>query len=81
MKLEYAQLILTLKKSERMVLPGVGAFANAMNALNTLNRIEFIQDIAISGKPLLGICLGIQLLFDKSEEFGSTQGLGIISGK
>lgn len=67
--------------AQRIVLPGVGAFSNAMEALNQLNLVQTIQEVARQKIPLLGICLGMQLLLDESEEFGQTQGLGLISGK
>jgi glutamine amidotransferase len=67
--------------AERVVLPGVGAFANAMQALHNLGLIEAIKNIHKNGTPLLGICLGMQLLLDESEEFGSTNGLSLISGR
>jgi glutamine amidotransferase len=67
--------------SSRVVLPGVGAFANAMAELEKLNLIETIKELGDRGTPLLGICLGMQLLLDESEEFGLTQGLGLIPGR
>jgi len=67
--------------SKRVVLPGVGAFANAMQALERLNLVEVIRELAHRQTPLLGICLGMQLLLDESEEFGSTAGLGLIPGR
>ena len=67
--------------SSRLVLPGVGAFGNAMAALSERNLIEPILEAAASGKPLLGICLGMQLLLSESEEFGLTKGLGLIPGR
>ena len=68
-------------KSQRVVLPGVGAFPNAMSALEKLNLISVIQELAKTGKPLLAICLGMQLLLEQSEEFGLNFGLGIIPGR
>jgi glutamine amidotransferase len=65
----------------RVVLPGVGAFGNAMQRLEHLGLVEVLRSVAASGKPLLGICLGMQLLLDESEEFGSHQGLSIIPGR
>lgn len=65
----------------RVVLPGVGAFGNAMKELHRLDLVEPIKKVAASGKPLLGICLGMQLLLDESEEFGLTEGLGLIAGR
>jgi len=66
--------------SKRVVLPGVGAFGNAMQALERLGLVTVIQELAHRQTPLLGICLGMQLLLDESEEFGSTTGLGLIPG-
>ena len=67
--------------SQRVVLPGVGAFPKAMESLHNLNLVSTIQEFAKLEKPLLAICLGMQLLMDESEEFGITQGLGLISGR
>jgi glutamine amidotransferase len=64
-----------------VVLPGVGAFSNAMDNLNRLGLIEIIRLSISSGKPFLGICLGLQLLFTESEEFGHCHGLDIIKGR
>jgi glutamine amidotransferase len=70
-----------LKAADRIILPGVGAFGDACKKLTELSLIEPIQELAASGKPLLGICLGMQLLFDSSEEFGLHSGLGLIPGR
>lgn len=67
--------------SKRVVLPGVGAFPNAMKALNKLDLIPVIQELDTLGTPLLAICLGMQLLMDESDEFGVTAGLGLIPGR
>jgi len=64
----------------KVILPGVGAFKNAINALSNLGISHAIRESAFSGTPILGICLGMQLLFDYSEEFGFTEGLGLIPG-
>ena len=64
-----------------LILPGVGAFKEAMKALNQRQLVPVIQAFAATGKPLLGICLGMQLLFDRSFEFGETAGLGLIPGE
>ena len=64
-----------------VVLPGVGAFGKAMQALQQLELIATIRNVAENKVPLLGICLGMQLLLDVSEEFGLTNGLGLIPGK
>tara|TARA_B110000196_G_C21080342_1_gene632140 strand:- start:571 stop:1128 length:558 start_codon:yes stop_codon:yes gene_type:complete len=69
-----------LLKADRVLLPGVGAFSNAMSELYKLDLVESIIEVAKRGTPLLGVCLGMQLLCDKSEEFGITKGLGLISG-
>ena len=65
----------------RVVLPGVGAFANAMAELRTRGLDSVIGEVAARGMPLLGICLGMQLLLSASEEFGVTQGLELIPGR
>lgn len=67
--------------ASRVLLPGVGAFANAMSELQRLQLVEVVQAVAARGTPLLGICLGMQLLLDQSEEFGSNAGLGLIHGQ
>ena len=64
-----------------LVLPGVGAFRDGMQGLERLGLIGPIRQKAAAGTPLLGICLGMQMLFDQSEEFGSWQGLGLVPGK
>lgn len=70
----------TISKAEKLVLPGVGAFPVGMENLEKLGLVEVITERAKSGVPLLGICLGMQLLFEHSEEHGSTNGLGLIKG-
>ena len=67
--------------AERLILPGVGAFAKGIEQLKKNNFDEAIIDVANHGKPVLGICLGMQFLMDSSEEFGNTNGLGLIPGK
>ena len=67
--------------AKRVVLPGVGAFANAMQALESLGLVIVIRKLAQRKTPLLGICLGMQLLLEESEEFGVAAGLGLISGR
>jgi len=66
--------------SEALILPGVGAFGDAMAALRRLDLTSAILDFAASGRPLLGICLGMQLLMRESQEFGRHRGLGLIDG-
>jgi len=68
------------KDYDKLILPGVGAFGDAMEHLRERNMTEAIKEFASSGKPMLGICLGMQLLFDSSEEFGKHEGLGLIKG-
>ena len=67
--------------SARVVLPGVGAFADGMAALQAKGLDTVVHQVAVAGTPLLGICLGMQMLFDESEEFGMTVGLGLIPGR
>ncbi|WP_297440654.1 imidazole glycerol phosphate synthase subunit HisH [Sulfurimonas sp.] len=66
---------------EKLILPGVGAFGDAMEHLRERDMVEAIKAFAQRGKPMLGICLGMQLLFESSEEFGEYEGLGLIKGK
>ena len=68
------------KEYDKLILPGVGAFGDAMEHLQERNMIEALKDYAKSGKYMLGICLGMQLLFESSEEFGNHEGLGLIKG-
>ena len=70
-----------LKRSDRLVLPGVGAFGDCMRNLAEQHLIEPLKTFIQSGKPFLGICLGYQALFESSEEAGGVQGLGIFRGK
>ncbi|HEU0049173.1 MAG TPA: imidazole glycerol phosphate synthase subunit HisH [Nitrososphaera sp.] len=67
--------------AEKLVLPGVGAFADAMNNLKAKKLQELIRERVGHGTPLLGLCLGLQLLFSESEEFGRTLGFNFIPGK
>jgi glutamine amidotransferase len=70
-----------LERAERVVLPGVGAFEDCIAELRRRDLVGPIKDAVASGKPFLGICLGLQLLFDVSYEGGEWEGLGIIPGK
>jgi glutamine amidotransferase len=70
-----------IARAERLILPGVGAFRDGMRGLHERGLIEPIADYARSGRPLLGICLGMQMLADESEEFGRHEGLGLVPGK
>ena len=67
-----------IRAASALVLPGVAAFGFAVNALGPLGSL--IKDLAVAGKPLLGICVGFQMLFDESCEFGAHKGLGLVSG-
>ncbi len=69
-----------IRKAGRLVLPGVGAFPECMRNLGGLDLIQPIKQFIDTGRPFLGICLGLQLLFDDSEEFGMHEGLGVIPG-
>ena len=69
-----------IQKAQRIILPGVGAMQPAMDKLKSLNLIDTIKTAIASDKPFLGICLGLQLLFEKSSEGGNVQGLGILPG-
>lgn len=70
----------TIMSADAAILPGVGAFGEAMAHISRKSLSIAIGDFIASGKPFLGVCLGLHLLFDSSEEFGSHNGLGIISG-
>lgn len=70
-----------IRHYDKLILPGVGAFGDAIEHLNANGMSEAIKEFIKSGKYMLGICLGMQLLFDKSYEFGEHKGLGLISGE
>ena len=70
-----------LASYDKLILPGVGAFGDAMEHLNKSGLDEAIKEFAKSGKLLMGTCLGMQLLFESSQEFGEHKGLGLIEGK
>jgi len=70
-----------LEKASAVILPGVGAFGEAMRHLKKLDLVIPLRDLAASGKPLVGICLGMQLLMSESREFGANKGLEIIQGE
>ena len=67
--------------SDAVILPGVGAFAHGINNLNEYNLIPIIKEYVSTGKLFMGVCLGMQLLLEESEEFGANNGLGLIKGK
>ena len=69
-----------LKNADRIILPGVGAFGDAAEKLRQTGLDKVLVELADQGKPLMGICLGMQLLFDKGYEYGEHDGLGLISG-
>ena len=70
-----------LKGSDRIILPGVGAFGDAVKKLRETKMFDALKEEAGAGKPILGICLGMQLLLEKSFEFGVYEGLGLIKGE
>jgi glutamine amidotransferase len=70
-----------LLRAEKVILPGVGAFGDAMGKLKEYSLVNVIKEIVDKGTPFLGICLGLQLLFDSSEESPGVEGLGILPGK
>ena len=69
-----------IQKADKVVLPGVGAIKSAVEKLSELALIDVIEKAIQNGKPFLGICLGLQLLFEKSDEGGKVEGLGILKG-
>lgn len=70
-----------LEKASHLVLPGVGAFGDAAQKLRDAGMADFVRSQAAEGKPLLGICLGMQLLFEESYEYGRHPGLGLLQGR
>ena len=70
-----------IRAADRLILPGVGAFADAADKLRSSGMDRLIVEQAADGKPLMGICLGMQLLFEKSEEYGEHAGLGLLHGR
>lgn len=70
-----------IQSADKVILPGVGAFGDAMEKLHQYGLVDVIRQVAKSGTPLLGICLGLQLLFESSEESPGVEGLGICKGK
>ncbi len=69
-----------IEAADRVILPGVGAFGDAAQKLRQSGMAQVVKDQAAKGKPIMGICLGMQLLFDKSCEYGEHEGLGLIHG-
>jgi imidazole glycerol-phosphate synthase subunit HisH len=70
-----------LRKAKGLVLPGVGAFAACMKALSAHGFDTLVRELVMKGTPLLGVCVGMQMLFEESEEFGKTPGLGLLRGR
>ncbi len=70
-----------IRKADKLILPGVGAFRDAREALRSTGLDRVVQEEAGKGKPLMGICLGMQMLFDWSYEYGEYEGLGLIPGE
>lgn len=70
-----------IRKADKLILPGVGAFRDAREALRRTGLDRVVQEEAGKGKPLMGICLGMQMLFDRSYEYGEYEGLGLIPGE
>jgi glutamine amidotransferase len=70
-----------LAQADGLVLPGVGAFPEAMKRMRALGLEDALRELAAAGKPLIGLCLGMQLLFDGSEELGGDTGLGLLGGQ
>lgn len=70
-----------IRAADRIILPGVGAFGDAVRKLRESGLFEVVIEEAQKGKPLMGICLGMQMLFDKSYEYGEYEGLGLIEGE
>ena len=69
-----------IESADKIILPGVGAFADAAQKLKKTGLGNLVKEQAAEGKPLLGICLGMQMLFERSMEYGEHQGLGLIKG-
>lgn len=71
----------SIEAADRLILPGVGSFANGMAELKQRGIVDALKSYAASGRPFLGICLGMQLMFEVGEEFGVHRGLGLVDGK
>jgi len=70
-----------IRCADHVILPGVGSFGDAMKRLHSYHLVEVIRETAVSGKPFLGICLGLQLLFERSDESDGVEGLSILKGE
>src|SRR5262245_25056966 len=73
--------VATIERAAGVVLPGVGAFGACMDNLRSYGLVDVVRRVVERGTPFLGICLGLQLLFEESEEFGPVQGLGVLRGR
>lgn len=71
----------TILSANKVVLPGVGAFGDAMSRLHEYGLVDVIREVAAKGTPFLGICLGLQLIFDRSEEAPGVEGIGLLRGE
>lgn len=80
LKTEISKDIEVIKNADSLIIPGVGAFADAMESLKNGGYITVIRQFAKSKKPILGICLGMQILYEKGLEFGEYEGLGLLEG-
>ena len=67
--------------ASHVILPGVGSFGDAMNSMAERGLVDVVKEAALSGKPFLGICLGLQLLFESSDECPEVEGLGLLEGR
>ena len=70
-----------IRNADKVILPGVGSFGDAMQKLKEYGLVPVIQEVVEKGTPFLGICLGLQLLFEESEESPGVKGLGLLKGK
>lgn len=70
-----------VEQVERLILPGVGAFGKCLEAMAAYGAVDLARELALTDRPLLGICVGMQALFDVGEEFGEHQGIGLIPGR
>jgi imidazole glycerol phosphate synthase, glutamine amidotransferase subunit len=70
-----------IREADRVILPGVGAFARAMDALRAKGIVSALQDFIATGRPFMGVCIGMQVLMERSTEFGENEGLGFLRGE
>lgn len=81
MNAEITRDLKAVTEADAVFLPGVGAFADAMASLRKLGMVDLLRELAKDGKPIIGVCLGLQLLMSESEEFGCHEGLNLIPGR